>query len=364
MTGTAMNRVISINLNGNAYQLDENAFEALRAYLDAAEAALSANPDKREIMADLEQAIAEKCSRFLGSQKTVVAKSEIDQIILEMGPVDGGQPAAAPSAESGKTTDQSSEGPVLKRLYRISQGAMLGGVCTGLAAYFAVDVTIVRVLWVVATFLTSGIAIVIYFLMMMVIPEAQTSDEHAAAHGLPFNAQEIVDRAAKFATGGEKWRRRWKRRERRLRREWSAAMDDRRWRADDVPGALLAGVMVPVFMVINLALFVVLWLVVHALAINGGIAGWMIPPDMPFWVAILLLIVLFGIVTSPLSAARAISYRAYGHYPTFAVWNGLVWLTVLVGLAWLASQHTPEIRDFIQNLPAMWNDIWTRLQQR
>lgn len=360
-----MNKVTTVNLNGRAFQVEEQAYEALRAYLDEASRLLADDPDCKEIMADLEQAIAEKCRRFLSPQKTVLLKPEIDQIILEMGPVEGGQTSPSSQAsDRGKHGDRKAEGTAPKRLYRINEGAMLGGICTGLAAYFGIDVTIVRVLWVIATFLTSGIAIVIYFVMMMVIPEAQTSDEHAAAHGQPFNAQEIVDRATKFARGGEKWQRRWKRRERRFRRDWRSAMDERYWRADDIPGAILAGVMVPVFMVINLALFVVLWLVVHSLATTGGIAGWTIPPDMPFWLAILLLIVLFGIVTSPLSAARVISHRAYGHYPTFAVWNGVVWLTVLVLLAWFGSQHTPEIRDFIQNLPSMWNDIWTRLQQR
>src|SRR6188472_2151795 len=77
----AMQKVISINLNGNAYQLDESGYEALREYLAGAERALAANPDGAEIMADLEQAIAEKCQRFLGSHKSVVTASEVDQIV-------------------------------------------------------------------------------------------------------------------------------------------------------------------------------------------------------------------------------------------------------------------------------------------
>jgi hypothetical protein len=40
-----MQKVITINLNGNAYQLDETGYEALRAYLDHAEAQLANNPD-------------------------------------------------------------------------------------------------------------------------------------------------------------------------------------------------------------------------------------------------------------------------------------------------------------------------------
>ena len=71
-----MQKVISINLNGNAYQIDEAGFAALVAYLDGAERQLKDNPDRVEILADLEQAIAEKASRFLGPHKTVVTRSK------------------------------------------------------------------------------------------------------------------------------------------------------------------------------------------------------------------------------------------------------------------------------------------------
>jgi CHASE3 domain sensor protein len=76
-----MQKVISINLNGNAYQLDDTAYEALRAYLDRAEAVLKDNPDQTEIVADLEQAIAEKCNKVLGPHKTVVTAAEIEQVL-------------------------------------------------------------------------------------------------------------------------------------------------------------------------------------------------------------------------------------------------------------------------------------------
>jgi hypothetical protein len=84
-----MQKVTVVNLNGNAYQLEEPAYEALQAYLDTAGERLAANPDESEILADIEQAIGDKCSRYLGAQKTVVNASEMKQIIDEMGPVDG-----------------------------------------------------------------------------------------------------------------------------------------------------------------------------------------------------------------------------------------------------------------------------------
>ena len=50
-----MQRVITINLNGSAYQLDEQGYDALRMYLDHAAAELGGNPDTSEILRDLEQ---------------------------------------------------------------------------------------------------------------------------------------------------------------------------------------------------------------------------------------------------------------------------------------------------------------------
>src|SRR4030095_12604830 len=132
-----MQKVISINLNGNAYQLDESGYDTLREYLAGAETALATNPDRAEIIADLEHAIAEKCQRFLGPHKSVVSAAEVDQIVKEMGPIE------AAAAEDAAGTDQkSTDGkhephaePRPKRLYRNPDGAMIAGVCNGLASY-------------------------------------------------------------------------------------------------------------------------------------------------------------------------------------------------------------------------------------
>src|ERR1700761_661377 len=93
-----MRTVITISLNGNAYQLDAVGYDALRAYLQVAEQRLAGNPDQEEILADLEQAIADKCSRYLGPHKNVVSAAEVTEVLREMGPVDGGvgEGAAAP----------------------------------------------------------------------------------------------------------------------------------------------------------------------------------------------------------------------------------------------------------------------------
>src|SRR6185437_12246213 len=91
-----MRTVITISLNGNAYQLDAGGYEALRAYLQVAEQRLAGNPDQSEILADLDQAIADKCLRYLGPHKNVVNSEEVAEVLREMGPVDGGVGEASP----------------------------------------------------------------------------------------------------------------------------------------------------------------------------------------------------------------------------------------------------------------------------
>lgn len=199
-----MQKVITINLNGNAYQLDESAYHALRLYLDSAETQLAANPDRAEILSDLEQAIADKCKRFLGPGKTVVSQGEIAQVLHEIGPVDGGHGAIQPGQPLRPGASAATPSPP-KRLYQIREGAMFSGVCNGIAAYLNLDPTVVRVAFTLAAIgemiITDNppwMVVIVYLLLMFLVPYAKTSEELAAAQGakegLPYRVQEMVER--------------------------------------------------------------------------------------------------------------------------------------------------------------------------
>lgn len=59
----------------------------------------------------------------------------------------------------------------IKRLYRASEkDSMVGGVCAGIANYFEVDPTLVRILWVVFTAMSLGTGILAYFIGWVIIP--------------------------------------------------------------------------------------------------------------------------------------------------------------------------------------------------
>lgn len=60
----------------------------------------------------------------------------------------------------------------MKKLRRRMQGKMLGGVCTGLADYFSIDVSIVRLVMVLLA-LADGAGIIFYILAWIIIPEEE-----------------------------------------------------------------------------------------------------------------------------------------------------------------------------------------------
>ena len=59
-----------------------------------------------------------------------------------------------------------------KKLYRPRQGRMLSGVCAGLANYFGMDPTLVRVIYAILSVCTAIITgVLIYFILLLIIPE-------------------------------------------------------------------------------------------------------------------------------------------------------------------------------------------------
>lgn len=62
-------------------------------------------------------------------------------------------------------------GKRIKRLYRASVSeSMIGGVCAGIADYFVIDPTLVRLLWVLMTVLSAGVGIFGYLIMWVIMP--------------------------------------------------------------------------------------------------------------------------------------------------------------------------------------------------
>ena len=182
-----MKKVTTINLSGRAYQVEEAGYTVLRDYLDAAENKLAGNPDKADILTDIEQAIADKCEAELTGGRNVVTTTAIDAIIAKIGPVEPDEDTTSP--EPVDTKDDES-----RKLYTLPKEGKLSGVCAGLAAYIGMDVTVMRLIFVLLIFITQGFMILVYIILAIAMPEAKTPEEVARAHGRPMTAQDIMSR--------------------------------------------------------------------------------------------------------------------------------------------------------------------------
>ena len=64
-----------------------------------------------------------------------------------------------------------------KRLYRSRSERMVAGICGGLAEYFDIDPTIVRLLFVFGTIFTGSGLFWVYLIMMIVVPEETSASQ-------------------------------------------------------------------------------------------------------------------------------------------------------------------------------------------
>ena len=60
----------------------------------------------------------------------------------------------------------------IKKLTRPRNGRMLGGVCAGIGEYLGIDPTVVRIICVLLSIGTIGLALLVYLVLCFVIPES------------------------------------------------------------------------------------------------------------------------------------------------------------------------------------------------
>jgi phage shock protein PspC (stress-responsive transcriptional regulator) len=358
-----MQKVVNISLNGIAYQLEEPGYNQLRTYLERAESRLKDSPDRSEVMADLEQAIGEKCARALGPHKTVVSEAEVAKIIEEMGPVESPEEKAAGASPEGAAEQATPYmGPQpRKRLFNIREGAMWAGVCNGIAAYINVDVTWVRIAFALVTIFSWGGMIVVYIALAFIVPTANTAEDRAAAFGMPFNTEELIGRAKKnFEKFGSdyRWRREWRRQQRHWHRQWHQMSEQvRHATAQAAPqmgntARAIMSVFLPIAAIVGALLFVGWILAIFSLITQHTIFGFGLPHGMPLWVGILLLVMLYIAISAPLKAIRHGSHQAAGNHPGWGALHGLMWLGFTVLFFWLAYTFFPGVRELVDQL--MW----------
>src|SRR3712207_9175444 len=87
-----------------------------------------------------------------------------------------------------------------KKLTRSRKERMIAGVCGGLAEYFGWDVSILRVVYVLATIFTAFAGTIVYIILWIVMPDERYSDRYGSR---------IEDRRSEERRVGKECRSRW-----------------------------------------------------------------------------------------------------------------------------------------------------------
>ena len=179
-----MNKTININLAGIIFHLDEVAYEKFKIYLSNVRTALSKEQSGEEIIADIEARIAEIFNlRMKENSSQVVELSDIEFIIETLG-----QPEAF--VDESENEEPMSSSKKTRRFFRNPDEKLIGGVCSGIGAYFDIDPVWIRVLFLVLLFFT-GIGFITYVILWAAIPEAKTTAQKLQMRGEAVNLNNI-----------------------------------------------------------------------------------------------------------------------------------------------------------------------------
>lgn len=175
-----MKKTLTVNLNNVVFHIDDDAYELLQNYLSAVEKQLSED-ERKDVMSDIEARVAELFTERLQRNKNVVNKEDVEQIIEILGKPSqygGDEAETETNTETGKQERKRS-----RRFYRDPENSVLGGVCGGLSAYLGMDVTLLRIIFIILVFVGVGMIIPVYLIVWLIAPPAVTVAQRLEMQG-------------------------------------------------------------------------------------------------------------------------------------------------------------------------------------
>jgi phage shock protein PspC (stress-responsive transcriptional regulator) len=178
-----MKKTVNINLGGVIFHIDEDAFEQLNAYLSRIKEHYNDEEGCEEIASDIEARIAELLKE---KDIQIISISDVKSIIAIMGEPENYEEE---EIDDHKRDHSFSNTKAKRRIYRDKDNEVIGGVCSGIAAYFDVDPVIIRLLAIIGMFAGGGI--LVYLILWAIIPEAKTTAQKLQMKGEKVNAENI-----------------------------------------------------------------------------------------------------------------------------------------------------------------------------
>ena len=180
-----MKKTVTINISGTVYHIDEDAYQVLQGYLLTLENHFKHDSSSDEIMSDIESRISELLQMKIKSPYQVISIDDVHEIIKIMGtPEDFG-------IHSNQEHSQNGNNRSTKRLFRDEDNRVIGGVCSGIAYYFNVDVVLIRLAAILSFFFAGPL---LYLIAWVVIPKAETTQQKVYMRGEKVDIESIKQR--------------------------------------------------------------------------------------------------------------------------------------------------------------------------
>ncbi len=211
-----MKKTLTVNLNGRVFNIDEDAYNLLDNYLRNLRIYFRKDEGFTEIIADFEARIEELFSEHIRSGYEVISIEQVEKVIRQVG-----KPEDFEGTDSDDTTEKtfeekkepetfkhtSGEKRVKKRLHRNIDNKLLGGVFSGIAAYFGWDETPVRIaglILLIAIMPAYGWGIWLYLILWIIIPPAKTAQQKLEMRGEEVSIENIGKVVSEETTGNTK----------------------------------------------------------------------------------------------------------------------------------------------------------------
>jgi phage shock protein PspC (stress-responsive transcriptional regulator) len=178
-----MKKNISINISGIIFHIEEDGYDKLKEYLETIHRYFSSYDDSSEIIADIENRIAEIFLSKLKDGIQVITIEDVEALMATMGGIkdfkeveveeEEPEPEPQESASEGAEKTYKAES---KRLYRDERRKILGGVLSGIAHYFSIDSLWTRLLFIVLFFgvwffpSTPVLLAIAYIVLWIIVP--------------------------------------------------------------------------------------------------------------------------------------------------------------------------------------------------
>ncbi len=175
-----MNQTVTINISGIVFHIEVDAYENLKSYLNKIKSYFNNSEEREEIMVDIEARIAELFSAKITTKNQVIKENDVVEIIEIMGKpeqyIDEDEENIKDEPKKVNTSNSD------KKVFRNPDERMLGGVASGLAAYFGFDTIWMRLFFVLST-IFMGFGPVVYLIFWVIIPEAKTASDKLKMRG-------------------------------------------------------------------------------------------------------------------------------------------------------------------------------------